>query len=192
MICRQVRIPVALLLMPVVALIAGCHSIWVSQAQVAPNTGWSSKDYGGGRILSGPDVEILVKPSNSTDDIKTNWFGISLWFDPKQLDLRFSPEKVALFFQGMDEIKPARIEMKWTGAGRGGWECGRSQKSDFGSGPPYVLHRGFCVELYFDIKPPSPDTPFTLRITGLTRENKPVAIPDIHFVKGSVTVSHRQ
>jgi len=104
MICRQVRIPVALLLMLVVALIAGCHSIWVSQAQVAPNTGWSFKDYGGGRILSGPDVEILVKPSNSTDDIKTNWFGISLWFDPKQSDLRFSPEKVALFFQDTKKV----------------------------------------------------------------------------------------
>jgi hypothetical protein len=177
-----------LLIVIAMMLLVGCHSAWVSQASMAPKSGWIDKKYGGGKFLIGSDVDILVKASNSTDEREVNRFGISLWFDPKQPNLSFSPDKVALFFSDLGEVKPERMELKWTGANRGGWECGRTQKSDFGAGPPYTLYRGFCVELYFDIKPPSPEKSFTMRIMGLARENQSVSIPDIYFEKDSVTV----
>lgn len=178
---------ILLLLIFVIVSVAGCYRISLSRARIGPETGWSMQKYGRGQLLVGPELDILIRSSNSSDE-NNNQFGISLWFDPKYSNLKFFPQEPVVLLPGTNGLKPKSIVVKWTGANRSGWECGRSQNRDFGEGPSYVLERGFCVELYFEIKSPSPDTPFSMRIDGVTRDGQRVVIPRIEFVKDTATV----
>lgn len=148
---------------------------------------WRSEAKGSGVFLHGPDIEIMVKASNEipTFSRKTlfDYFGISLLFDPKQAGFKFNPKEVSLFLPEMGELRPWSINLKVSGGGPGyaGWECGNYSAVDAKLGPSYALHRDFCVELYFAMKPPSPDTQFKMRIRGLMYHGEPIRVPELHF-----------
>jgi hypothetical protein len=132
-----------------------------------------------------------VRASNTDPSFRKNeypnYFGISLWFDPKGKDFKFNPDDVFLTFPGTEKLKPEKINLVSAGirVDGAGWECGRYPMRDFGPGPTYALHRGFCVELYFGANGPSPETSFRMHLEGLTRDNKKVVVPEIRFRKGS-------
>lgn len=176
-----------------VASLYGCVSLSLSRAFVDPGTGWLSEAAGRGQRIIGHEVDIFVKTSNSfsklEDGTKSDTFGVSLYFIPKIENLEFIPSGVSLMFPGVPAIKPARINLKNAGYNASIWECGPYPIANFGPGPHYVLRRGFCVDLYFNVRPPSPDTEFMLRIPELIQNSRRISIPDLKFKKGTLFYS---
>ncbi len=176
------------------ASLQGCQ-IHVSEAyfEASENKEWHSESKSGYSFLHGIDISIYVRTSNE-DPIPSfghkqypNYFGISLWFNPKVDSFMFNPDQVFLSLPKSERLKPAKTKLVLTGmrVDAAGWECGRSRKTEVGSGPFYPLQRGLCVELYFEGSAPSPETSFSMHLEGLTRDNKKVVVPEIRFRKGS-------
>jgi hypothetical protein len=184
----NIHIPLSLILLSA-ALLQGCFSARVSEAFIEPSAKWRSESAGRVTSLYGPDIEIVLRTSNVVASFvkqDSDRFGISLYFDPKTQNFRFDPTEVTLLLPGKAEQKPSRINIEFAGLGKSvDWKCGNYPKIDFGPGPAYAIFRGFCVDLYFDTSPPSPDTDFGLHIAGLTWNGEQIVIPDIRFRKGS-------
>lgn len=174
--------------------LCGCVNTSLSRAYVDPGIGWSSETAGRGQRIIGPAVDIYVKASNSIsnlkDETKSNTFGVSLYFIPQVENIEFIPSGVSLLLTGSPAIKPMRYDLMVTGnnSGLDIWDCGHYNYPlvNLGSGPQYILRRGFCAELYFDVRPPTPETEFVLRISGLTRNGEQIRVPDLRFKKGGV------
>ncbi len=167
----------------------GCYRHPISQPQLEPNTKWHSEEAGIGASLHSPDSEIFIRASNSIST-DTTYFGVSFWFDPKRPGLQFDPNDVTLSIDGVGQIRPARFNLVFAGDNSRlvMWKCGNYPPVDFGPGPPYKLRRGFCAELYFDIKPPSPKTEFRMQIHGFYSATGRVTVPDIYFREAEVKV----
>lgn len=178
------------------ALLQGCHVI-VSEAYIEPNpnTDWYSENKARFSILHSHGIAIYVRASNTDpssfgNKLYPNYFGVSLWFNTEGNDFRFNPNEVFLSFADVEKLKPVKIKLESAGlsAHDAGWECGNYPTKDFGPGPSYVLRRGFCVELYFNVNAPSPETSFSMRLDSLMRGDKQIVVPEIRFRKGSFWV----
>jgi hypothetical protein len=173
-------------------LLQGCY-VYVSEAYIeaSANTDWHSTSKSGYSFLHGSDISIYVRTSNDNPSFGVKqyhkYFGVSLWFDPKNENFKFDPDEVSLVFPGLEKLKPTKVKLAITGmrVDAIGWECGRSLRNNVGKGPPYALNRGFCVEMYFEVNTPLPETSFSIYLDGLTRDRKKVVVPEIRFRKGS-------
>jgi hypothetical protein len=183
--CRYVFFLIA------VMQLQGCQ-IHVSEAyfETSENKEWHSENNARFSTLTGQDISIYLRASNTNphfSDKDLNHFGISLWFDTESRDFKFNPNDVFMTFSGAEKLNPVKVIIKSAGlrSDAAGWRCGNYPIKNFGPGPSYALHRGFCVELYFGITPPPPETSFSMHLEGLTRNNKRVVVPEIRFRKGS-------
>ncbi|TAM45709.1 MAG: hypothetical protein EPN55_07445 [Gammaproteobacteria bacterium] len=170
-----------------VAMLVGCYQGFESQPHIDANPHWQIK---GKRLLVGPDIEIFMRVSNYRTRFYNNdhlhYFGISFWFDPKVPGYRFDPQITFLELRNRS-LHPKNIKLVFSGLDARviDWECGNYPEHDFGSGPNYGLFRGACFELYFPVSPPSSDTPFSIKIEGLTLNGAPVRVPVINFKEGT-------
>jgi hypothetical protein len=179
-----------------IAFLCGCYSASLSRAFVDPTTGWSSEVSGRAQRIVGPNIDIYVKTSNRVSRVNNETemaiFGVSLFFVTRIDGLEFDPAAVSLLIPGLVEMKPAQFYLKSTGnnSGLDIWDCGhyRYPPADFGSGPRYVVRSGLCVDLFFDVSPPSPETEFVLRIPAFARNEEELRVPDLRFKKGTVRI----
>lgn len=185
------RINLILLTVLTVGLLQGCY-VYVSEAYIdaSANPEWHSENEARFSILRGRGISIYLRASNTNPHFSgkdANHFGISLWFDTVEKDFKFNPDGVFITFGGAEKLNPEKVIMKSAGlrSDAAGWRCGNYPVKNFGLGPSYALHRGFCVELYFGIAPPSPEVSFSMHLEGLTQNNKKVFVPEIRFRKGS-------
>lgn len=183
-----------LVAMTVSIAMAGCMSASLSRPYVDPASGWKSEDASRAQKIAGPDVGIYVKASNrisrASDETQRPQFGISLYFEPLVDDLDFNPQNVSLLVPGHPPLVPSKVVLQFAGNNQGLdiWDCGRYPPHDFGPAPQYRLRRGFCADLYFAIRPPSPDSEFALQINGLSRKGVALAVPELRFKKGEALV----
>jgi hypothetical protein len=137
-----------------------------------------------------------VKASNSVsrvaDETKSNIFAISLQFVPRiEDDLEFVPSEVTLLVPGLNPMKPTRVDrIKLIGYSMSMniWDCGHGQLEKYEAGERYSIKKGFCLNLYFDTQPPSPDTEFILRLPELIRDKVEIKVPDLYFKKDKVMI----
>ena len=176
--------------------VCGCSSALVSRAFVDDGTGWSTEVAGRAQRVVGKDVDIYVKTSNRIspidDETARDYFGVSLFFNPKTDGLRFVPANISLTLADFPSVKPSRIDVKYAGnnSALDIWDCGPYKSGGFGPGPQYVVRRGFCVDLYFyGVVPPSPDTEFVMRIGELVAEGRRITVPALNFRKGYIWTS---
>lgn len=175
-------------------LLAGCFPSWESEAYLTSQSTWHTERTGAVKVI-GPDVWFYVKTSNTvslmSDYTKVRPFGISLWFEPRRPDIKFDPSRIALIIDESSNIVPSRVQLVRAGdtSRFDWWDCGRYPGTDFGPGPSYLLFRGFCAELYFDVDSPPPEKEFIMCITGLTIGDQQLNVPDIHFRRGKYWVA---
>jgi len=180
----------AALLAAIISLISGCYQGRESQPFIESSSTWQIK---GKRFLVGPNIEILMKVSNYKTRFYGNenldYFGVSLWFDPKISGFKFNPSDTFLKLESSTN-RPSQVGLVYSGGDTRsvGWDCGKYPDKDFGDGPNYKLFRGACFELYFSVKPPNSNTPFSLYIEGLSLNGAPVRIPEIKFREGTFRV----
>lgn len=170
-------------------MIAGCYRAFESRPYFQSDIGWQVK---GGRFIVGPGIEITMKVSNSqlpfSHSSPTDYFGVSLYFDPARVGFTFRPDQTFLIFNG-EKIRPSSVYAQFAGNNFRSveWTCGEYPRG-LGAGPIYAVSRGVCFDLYFYVKPPSPDDVFSMDIEGLVLDDRPVNVPELHFRKGSFQV----
>jgi hypothetical protein len=179
-----------------VVSLCGCYSASLSRPYVEFGSGWSSEVWGRAQRITFQDIDIFVKASNRVskvnDETKRDTFAVSLQFIPEiEDDLEFVPSEVTLLIPGQNPMKPTRVD-RMIPLGYSIhldiWDCGHGQLETFEPGKRYVVRKGFCVNLYFDTRPPSPDTEFTLRLPDLIRNDVRISVPDLHFKKDTVGI----
>lgn len=165
--------------------LSGCFPEKHSEAYLYPQSTWQAVRAGSSKRIIGPDISIYISVSN------IRWwtggtpgerdFRITLWFAPERPNFAFDPRDSILVLDSTKKMSPSRVESKWTGNNNSsGWYgCNRYPVLD--REPKYVLRRGSCFELYFDIEPPKPEKEFILRISGLSIDGKHLEVPDIYF-----------
>lgn len=176
-------------------MLQSCYRAWESQPYFEPNPDWQIKE---ARHIVGPNLDIFINVSNYHTPFYDNtsrktlydYLGISLWFDVHEPGFKFNPNDVTLILPGVLESRPSSVEMKYVGdiSRSLGWDCGNSPLINAGLAPPYPLRRGSCFALYFYMKAPTPETPFSMHIEGLSRDGSPIEVPEIHFHEGSFWV----
>lgn len=114
---------------------------------------------------------------------------ISLYFDLRRTDFEFNPNKSILHVTNVGEIEPSnyRIVFASPQSREASWDCGRYPGIDLKPDSTYRLHRGICVELYFDAHPTGLDQ-FWLKLDGLTQNRRQVDVPQIRFREGRAWV----
>lgn len=190
-------------------LISGCYRQWVSLGDMPNDAGWQSEQRVAHNRFEGNGIKLDVASSNTSgrwDPAKPE-FALSLRLSFKEIGYQFDPRQVRLVLPGMGELLPQRIEMAANAIGwESSWECGPGLRQWYfsrkqGLAFSYVaegrierpermlpLSNEACFEFYFPISPPCPDTPFILRIRGLSQGNQSVEIPEVKFKKGSFWV----
>lgn len=170
--------------------IAGCLSTSFSRPDVDPETGWRSESASRAQKITGPDIEMYVKASNrisrANDETQRQEFGISIYFVPLTANFEFNPQGVSLLIPGQPRLVPSHFALQRAGNNQGLdiWDCGRYPPHDFGPGPRYPVHNGFCADLYFATRPPPPEVEYALQINQLFRNGGKVSVPELHFKKG--------
>jgi len=187
--------PVCLLVVIIGAavLLSACYRQLVSEAYLTDDRTWSRDGWG---IFHGPGIEMEIRVSNET---VRSWFrgsmkdslGLSVQLHPLAPGLTFDPHDTQIVLSDTGAVTPSRIEAIADASFKTGvheWRCWSNRRQQIKGEPPYTIQPGACFEFYFPIPPPSPDTSFSLRLRGLSRDGKRVEIPEVHFKEGSFWV----
>lgn len=180
----------ALFIVLVAFALSACYQRWVSVGHMPSDSRWRTEQRVAHSKFEGTELKLDVSASNVSGqrDSGIDDFAISLRFYPKEAGIRFDPRQVRLVVQGSEETAPRWARMIPSVVGwESAWQCGYGINAVEAT-HAFPLNRDICFEFYFPVRPPSPDTAFTLRVQGLTRDGGSIGIPDIHFKKGSFWV----
>lgn len=170
-------------------LLSGCFKQFVSKDDLPENR----ESNGHGKLLV-PGLGVIIRSSNETP---RSWirisrdFEITTWFAPTRPGFQFDPQRVRLVFPDGKVLTPMAVFTVSDASDPSRahtTDCWSNRRLPIEGKPPYPLKIGYCFEMFFDIRPPAADVPFTMHIDGLTHDGKPVSVPEIRFNKGSFWV----
>jgi len=134
-------------------------------------------------FLVGKDLTIGVEPYNNISrNIQNNIFVIKVKFLPKnKKEFEFNPSAATVILIDHKAVPAKGLPCSKT---RMDLSYLRSAPSIIGSIPIDKIDKNSCFYLFFDVRPPTIEEEFTLKLGGITKLGQPMNVPDVIFRKG--------